>query len=227
MQVRPPSLIKLNLNSVPFVIKKEKDLSPDEELIEMYLKGEPSSFREILRRHTAKVMNFIMRYVHDKAAAEDLTQDVFISVLNNIDRFRGESRFKTYLMTIARNTAIDYLRKLKYRRAVSIDEPASGNPDRRNLIGVIPSCSPEGESSAQDGEIREAIEHAVEKLPPEQKEVFLLRKIFECQFSEIAEMLHENENTIKSRMRYALLFLQTELREFAGYGQERNRGKTP
>jgi RNA polymerase sigma-70 factor (ECF subfamily) len=129
-----------------------------------------------------------------------------MKVIERCDEFRGDAKFSTWLYTIARNLGIDHQRKMKFRGHASLDasQPRSAQP----LGDAVPSPGPSTEQLAIGGLVRERIESAVERLPEEQREVFLLRQLQGLAFKEIAEVVGVPANTVKSRMRYALERLQ-------------------
>src|SRR5215207_2491611 len=91
------------------------DLSnlPDADVVALAQKGRDSAFRELIRRYERPVFSLIYRMVRDRELAEDLAQDTFIKVLNNIDRYQPEFKLSSWLFKIAHNVAIDHLRRRK------------------------------------------------------------------------------------------------------------------
>jgi RNA polymerase sigma-70 factor (ECF subfamily) len=187
----------------------------DEALVLRYQRGETEAFAELLRRHRTPVFNFVLRHIGSRPAAEDTVQEVFLRVVQSAADFKHEARFSTWLYTIARNLCIDHLRKMSLRAHDSIHEPRG--EEGRSLEERMPDPRPDGsvERSAQSAELRVRITEAVEALPREQREVFLLREVANLAFKEIAEVTGTPENTVKSRMRYALERLQEALADYA------------
>jgi RNA polymerase sigma-70 factor (ECF subfamily) len=135
--------------------------------------------------------------------------------------FKHEARFSTWLYTIARNLCIDHSRKMKLRRHPSLDAPTETSDGSRTLLEVVPSSSTESdvERAAEWTAMRRSIVAAVEALPDDQREVFLLREVANLPFKEIAEVTGTPENTVKSRMRYALERLRMALSNFEEYAR--------
>ena len=129
-----------------------------------------------------------------------------MKVIERCDDFRGDAKFSTWLYAIARNLAIDHRRKMKFRGHAPLDatQPRTGQSIGERLGNPGPST----EQLAIGGLIRARIGDAVEELPEEQREVFLLRQLQGLAFNEIAEVVGVPANTVKSRMRYALERLQ-------------------
>ena len=197
----------------------------DEALMLRYQGGDRSAFALLVRRHKAPVFNFILRHTRSSSVAEDLTQDVFVRVVQSAADFRHSARFSTWVYTIARNLCIDQLRKAQLRRHPSLDQPSgsggSGEEDGPTLGERTADEHPERtvDRAAIGRELAEHIQHAVESLPEEQREVFLLREVANVPFKEIAAMIGIPENTVKSRMRYALERLQRALAEYEEYAR--------
>jgi RNA polymerase sigma-70 factor (ECF subfamily) len=178
----------------------------DIDLLRQYVAGDPEAFLVLFDRYRKPVYNFILRTVQDRTTAEDLLQDVFMRVIQRAQDFRGESKFKTWLYTIARNLCIDHIRKTNLRRNVSLNGPSRSieNGPKREAHVQLVDHGPGVDRHTDSKKLREVIADAVETLPEEQREVFLMRQVQNMPFQEIANVVGVSENTIKSRMRYAL-----------------------
>lgn len=193
----------------------------DEVLMMQFQGGDQDAFAALLKRHNVPIYNFILRQVHSRSTAEELAQEVFVRVVQKASTFKHEARFTTWVYSIARNLCIDHLRKMSLRRHPSIDQAPGSDRGRPTLRDRLADGHP---SSAADrsvisADIGERIVAAVEQLPPEQREVFLLRQVGKVPFKEIAAMTGVPENTVKSRMRYALERLQEALSEYEDYAR--------
>ncbi|MGM0575463.1 MAG: RNA polymerase sigma factor [Myxococcota bacterium] len=187
----------------------------DEALMNRYLEGDANAFQELVRRHGQKVYNFILRHTGDRPLAEDLVQDTFLRVVHRADTFRRQARFTTWLYTIARNLCIDHARKAKHRRHLALDAPLRRDEQGgATLLDRVEAPDPLPDSRTRDRRFREALRAALDALPGEQREVFIMREYDGLKFREIAEVVGVPENTIKSRMRYALQGLRAALAEF-------------
>jgi RNA polymerase sigma-70 factor, ECF subfamily len=193
----------------------------DEMLMVRYQRGDRDAFAELVRRYQTPIYNFVIRQVGQKSIAEDTTQEVFLRVVQNAAEFKHEARFSTWLYTIARNLCIDQLRKLSHRRHPSLDQPPPGSPDQRPLGESVVDPDPRAsvDRAAASSEMQGSIVRAVEGLPEDQREVFLLREVASLSFKQIAEVTGVGENTVKSRMRYALDRLQAALSDFEEYAR--------
>jgi len=194
----------------------------DELLMIRYQRGDRDAFVSLVKRHKLRIYNFVLRYVKHRATADELAQEVFLRVVQKAVEFKHEARFSTWLYAIARNLCIDHLRKQSLRRHPSLDQSASEEPSGRTLGETLADPRPRSnvERSAASSEVGQSIIRAVDDLPQDQREVFLLREIGGLPFKEIAEITGAGENTVKSRMRYALERLQQALCEFEEYVRE-------
>jgi len=192
---------------------------PDETLMLRYQEGDRSSFAQLVRRHQTALYNFALRQVRVPQVAEDVVQETFVRVVQNAADFKHEARFTTWVYTITRNLCIDHLRKRALRKHPSLDE-SRGEEGEGPTLGeqtADPRASVEREATGT--ELKERIARAVDLLPDEQREVFLMREIANLPFKEIAEITSVPENTVKSRMRYALERLQEALAEYEDYAR--------
>ena len=189
----------------------------DEMLMVRYQRGEREAFAELVRRYHGPIYNFTIRQLRQPAVAEELTQEVFLRLVQKAAEFKHEARFSTWLYTIARNLCIDQLRKARHRRHASLDQKSEAT--EADLHERISDGRPDAEHEVFGSEVVRAITEAVNALPDEQREVFLLREIGQLPFKEIAQVTDTGENTVKSRMRYALDRLQQALSEFEEYAR--------
>ena len=193
----------------------------DEVLMMQFQGGDQVAFAVLVRRHKTPIFNFILRQIHNRSVAEDVVQDVFIRVVQKASTFKHEARFTTWVYSIARNLCIDHLRKMALRRHASLDQPPSKDRDKPPLADRIADAHPStaADRSLIGEDIGRRITAAVEQLPSDQREVFLLRQVGKIPFKDIADMTGVPENTVKSRMRYALERLQEALSEYEDYAR--------
>jgi RNA polymerase sigma-70 factor, ECF subfamily len=183
----------------------------DEELVIAYVNGQEDAFAELVKRHLSGVYSFALRLVGDEHAAEDITQEVFLKTWKNINRYDARtSKFKTWLLRIARNSAIDYLRKRKhipFSEFTNKHDSEEGGGD--NLLAeIIPDPNPLPEELFGRAQDAEEITRTVELLSPRHREVLALHYTNHLTFEEIGRMLGEPTNTVKSRHHRALVALR-------------------
>ena len=180
----------------------------DEELMQRFQRGEAPAFEALMRRHRTAIHSFLRRQVGEAARAEDLLQETFLRVIRHAPGWSPKALVRTWLFTIARNLATDEARRRPFRAADPLDAPAAGGLSLAERA-ADPARGPD--EAASDAQLRPLLEAALAALPAEQREVFLLREHAGLSFPEIAEATGVNENTVKSRMRYALLALRDRL----------------
>ena len=184
----------------------------DELLLSAYREGDAKAFEALLERYRGPLFNVVVRSVRDRGRAEEIYQDVWLKVIERCEDFRGDAKFSTWLYRIARNLCIDHQRKMKFRGHASFDEPPRG---QSGTIGErVANPGPTTEALAAGRLMQDRIADAVQALPDEQREVFLLRHLQGLAFQEISDVVGVPANTVKSRMRYALERLQRALGEW-------------
>lgn len=194
----------------------------DESLMIRFQRGDRAAFTQLVRRHQTGLYNFAFRQLRAPQLAEDVVQETFVRVVQNATEFKHEARFSTWVYTITRNLCIDQLRKRALRKHPSLDEPRRGEESDGPTLGEQTADNRGNanvERVATGSELKERIAAAVDELPDDQREVFLLRELSNLPFKEIAEITGVPENTVKSRMRYALERLQAKLAEYEEYAR--------
>jgi RNA polymerase sigma-70 factor (ECF subfamily) len=174
----------------------------DEELMLRFQAGDVPAFETLVRRHRTPVFSFLLRLTGDRGRAEDLCQETFLKVVRGAADWAPRARFQTWVYAMARNQAVDEARRQAFRRADPLDAaPAAATA----------SDGPTPDRGAESALLRPKLEAALAALPEEQREVFLLREYAGLRFHEIASVTGVPENTVKSRMRYALEGLRERL----------------
>ena len=165
----------------------------DVELASLSKSGDLAPFNRLVERYRGQVFNLTARVLGDRAAAEDATQETFISAYQAIGRFRGGS-FRAWLFRIATNQSYDYIRASRRRREDSLDQ----SMESPGFTPPASDASPEKE--ALRGELRAAIEHAILSLPPDQRTVLVLVDVQGFSYDEAAQAAGVSVGTVKSRM---------------------------
>ncbi|PSM32174.1 RNA polymerase sigma factor [Haliangium sp. UPWRP_2] len=175
--------------------------------------GDVRAFEILLQRHRQSIYEFVLRSVgtYNTAQAEDLTQETFLRVVKQAGSYEPRSKFTTWLFTLARNLCIDASRRRKHRKAQSLDAP---DEEGHSLLDRTSDGGMPVDRQAVSTELRARMERAIEELPEDQREVFLMRESADLSFKEIADVIGISENTVKSRMRYALEKLRASLDEY-------------
>ena len=181
-------------------------------LIAKFRKGCMSSFEELVERYETKVNNLAMRLTRNSEDAEEVLQDVFITVYRKIAGFEGKAKFSSWLYRITVNAAFMKLRKRRQEQNVSLDEMM---PHIQNkATGYLSNLSARGDTNALNNEVREALESAIAKLPDDYRAVFVLRDIDGLSNKEVGEILDLSIPAVKSRLHRSRLMLRRRLRRF-------------
>lgn len=180
-------------------------------VVEAVLAGDSAAYRSLVERYQRRIYAMVTGMVRDKEEARDLTQDAFIKAYKNLDRFRKDSSFYTWLYRIAMNLSIDHLRKFSKRKSVEFDEnigtgDGDGGLDDRHRIG-----DPSKELARK--QLGDKIFDALDQLSPEHRQIVVLREVDGLSYKEIAEVLDMAEGTVMSRLFYARRKLQALLKE--------------
>lgn len=177
-------------------------------IIEKVLAGDSNAFGELVEAYQDKVYNLALRMCGNADDAFDLAQDAFFRAWRGLSGFQFESAFSTWLFRLTSNVCLDWLRAKKRRPTVSLttldDEGEEVQMEIRD-----PGKSPEELLLA--AEDRAAVTRAMNELPVEFREILTLRAIDDLSYTEIAEILHLREGTVKSRLSRARLALRNKL----------------
>lgn len=185
----------------------------DAEAFAAFLAGDSGALGRVLHRYQKPIFNFCSRMLGHRGAAEDATQEVFLKVVRSVERYEPSSKVRTWIFAIARNHCIDELRKAKFRKTESLDQPLAGMDEGGATLGsriAAPGVA-DPDRGAESERLRSRLVQALATLPEEQREVFVMREQAGLPFKDIAEVVGAPENTVKSRMRYALQGLRAAL----------------
>ena len=180
----------------------------DKDLVRFYRQnGDEQAFSELMNRHQAKVYSYIYSMVGSGEIADDIFQETFTKVITKMDdTYNEQGKWIAWVMRIAHNATIDYLRKQK--RFVDV----SSNYDKESNTDFYDRLEDEDLTGAQEqlekDETKSSLMRHIEELPEEQRQVVMLRHYYEMPFKEIAELTDVSINTALGRMRYALINLR-------------------
>lgn len=181
----------------------------DEHLVAAYIdEGDQQAFRTLVERHQERIYGYLLGMVRDSEVANDLFQETFFRVIAAMQRKRGsytiQGRWLAWVMRIARNAALDHMRRQKKWYSTTPPDGEEG----QSFWDCLPDTAPHADDLLHLREQSEWIEECIGRLPPEQREVLLLRHESELTFREIAELTDCSINTALGRMRYALINLR-------------------
>jgi RNA polymerase sigma-70 factor (ECF subfamily) len=135
-------------------------------------------------------------------------------VIKGAEAYKRQAKFTTWLYTIARNLCVDQTRRRKHRKHASLDAPMAADEDSGTLLDVVAGNEMGSDRKTANKELHARLQRAIASLGDEQREVFLMREFLDMPFKQIADVVGVPENTVKSRMRYALEKLRLELDEY-------------
>lgn len=176
----------------------------DEALMLAWAAGDGEAFAPLYARHRARLYRYLLRQVREPALADELFQDVWQRVIAARGRWTPDAGFATWLFRIAHNRLADHWRAQQYR------PPAPADADERAARIPAPDTP---ERTLSDFEQRRQLQLALDALPPEQREVLLLRLEQELTLEEIGAITGVGRETVKSRLRYAMDKLRARLPE--------------
>ena len=157
--------------------------------------GDSGAFEEIVRAHEATVYHLALRQLGSREDAEDAAQEVFLKAYTGLQSFRGESRLSVWLYRVTNNVCIDLLRRRKETVSLS-SEDSDGEP----LELEIPDARFDPAALAERADLREQVGKALDRLPPDARQILLLRELGGQSYDEIAQTLSLDIGTVKSRI---------------------------
>ena len=179
----------------------------DQQLIELYQKGDNKAFEVLLLRHKSKIFRFIYLKVKDHELSNDLFQEVFVKIINTLKRgnYNEEGKFLPWAMRIAHNLVIDHFRKSKKYKFVS---ESTSRSDDYNIFSILKDEELTTVQRISKEELEGQIVAVIELLPKSQRDIVYMRTFQDLSFKEIAESENISINTALGRMRYALINLR-------------------
>lgn len=171
----------------------------DEQLVKKYLKGDKKALEEIVHRYLSLIYNFSHRYTGSSDNASDIAQEVFVKVWKNLKKFDTSKNFKNWIFTIAKNTALDWLKK---RNAMPFSLLLEDIADSEQISMV---------DKIYQKSLSKNLSLAIEKLPSKYSSIINLYHQGGFNFREISGLLNESINTVKSRYRRGLIILKRAL----------------
>lgn len=180
-------------------------VASDSELVRRSQQDDDRAFGELVSRYETKVYGLALKMVRNPEDAEDVLQDTFLRAYRGIKSFQGASTFSTWIYRITANSALMRLRK-KQLPTVSIEDA-----DEREAPINIADWSPGPVEQLLSQETRHMMEEAIHSLPPEFRQVFVLRDVEELSNAEVAEILDLSVAAVKSRLHRARLKVRDRL----------------
>jgi RNA polymerase sigma-70 factor (ECF subfamily) len=207
---------KSNPKKVENAEVQQEVLNEERAVVERILGGDKNAYRVLVDRYQSRALAVAIGIVGNRDDAEELVQQAFLKAYTNLESFRGQSSFYTWLYRILFNLSVDLSRKAYRRSELQVDEGVSfealseragTNPEQ--YLGHI--ASPE--EAFERGELREAFAEALSTLTPEHRTVLMLREVDGLSYSEISDAVGCSKGTVMSRLHHARRKMQGKLRE--------------
>ena len=188
-------------------------LLSDNELVKLYMNGNEESLSILVKRHKRRIFSYLYLISRNKELTEDIFQETFFKVIQTLKKrqYNEEGKFLPWVLRIAKNLMIDHFRKVK--KMPSISSVTNDEGERVDIFDIIPEPISNSKDANEAKEFKELIRNVVGELPPDQKEVVIMRTYYDMSFKEIAEVTDVSINTALGRMRYALINLKKMLEE--------------
>lgn len=185
----------------------------DNELVKLYMNGNEESLAVLVKRHKRRIYSYIYLIVRNKTLAEDIFQETFFKVIQTLKReqYNEEGKFLPWILRIAKNLIIDHFRKAKKMPGISTVINDEG--EETNIFDIIPESDNSSKAPEELKQFKLMIRNVINELPPDQREVVIMRTYYDMSFKEIAELTNVSINTSLGRMRYALINLKKILEE--------------
>lgn len=171
-------------------------MQQEETILEGLRQGDRDTFRDLVDAWQVKVINLSNAYLNDLQEAEDIAQDVFIEVLESIHRFRGDSSLATWIYRITVNKSLNRRKKLKRQSIYRIHPQQLSSVEKISMHQIHAATDPE--SALQQQEDRQALSRAIDKLPEQQRNAFILYQYEQMSYKEIAEVLKVSMAAVES-----------------------------
>ena len=180
----------------------------DSSLMLRYRDGDARAFEILYSRHKGPLYRYLQRLCRQQEIANDLFQEVWGKVIANRDRYEPRARFNTFLFRVAHNCAVDYFRRAGRRQDGRMDDVGELEDSLPDHPGIEP------DTQVSEMQLRQSFRQALEDLPTEQREAFLLYEESGLSLEDIGRVTGVAMETAKSRLRYAFRKLRTALRQY-------------
>lgn len=174
----------------------------EKSLIARFQSGDAGAYGELFEANHRRVVNLGLHILRNEESALDVAQEVFLRAYEELNRWRGEARFSTWLYRTALNVCFERIRADEKQRKIRDRSPGE-------------QLAHEPEREMVNGEIMRAIRDSVQELPPRQRSIFVLKQFHELRFIEIAQLLDITEGGAKASYHKALLTLRDRLKDLA------------
>src|SRR5436305_3622838 len=179
----------------------------DEEMLAAYRKGDHTSFAALVERYQRELFHFLVRFLGDRAGAEDIFQETFLQVHQSADQFDPQRRFRPWLFTIAANKARDLMRSKARRPTTPLQANISpGDDDSGEFIDLMQSTAQTPSGPMEQQELQRLVQGTVMNMPDHLREILLLSYFHQFPYKQISDILNIPLGTVKSRLHAAVAY---------------------
>src|SRR4051812_28189338 len=177
----------------------------DEQYLARYRTGDKPSFAHLVTRYQRELFHFLVRFLGDRAAAEDVFQETFLQVHQSADQFDPSRRFRPWLFTIAANKARDLIRSQARRPTNPLQASINpGDDDSGEFRALMSSVEDTPDEPMQRAELQQSVQKAVASMPEHLREILLLSYFHQFPYKQISDILEIPLGTVKSRLHAAV-----------------------
>lgn len=187
--------------------RTERPGPTDEELLSSYRHGDREAFTELMKRYERELYHFLVRFLGDRAAAEDVFQETFLQIHQSADQFDLERRMRPWLFTIAANKARDVMRQRSRRPTSPLEAQISGGSGEEEggrFIDLMEASTTMPDEPMQKQEVQQRVQGIVMAMPHHFREILLLSYFHQFPYKQISDMLQIPLGTVKSRLHAAV-----------------------
>ncbi|MBC7980094.1 MAG: sigma-70 family RNA polymerase sigma factor [Armatimonadetes bacterium] len=193
------------------MFRQSRPPDPDQDLVSRAKNGDTRAFDALILKYGDKLFGLVYNMTSHKEDTHDLLQEIFAKAYQSLPKFQGKSTFYTWIYQIATNRTLNFLKKRKNRSSLSLNDMEAAVQNDPALIDTTNDANPERQSSIN--ELQKKLNEAMMKLSESHRIVVTLFDIQAMPHGEIARILGTSEGTIRSRLHYAHLQLQSALQE--------------
>lgn len=193
------------------MFRQSRPPDPDQDLVTRAREGDTRAFDALILKYGDKLYGLVYHMTSHKEDTHDLLQEIFARAYQSLKSFRGSSSFYTWIYQIAVNLTLNFLKKRKRRSGLSLNELEASAQQDPALIDSTHEANPERQSNLNELQIK--LNEAMQKLSEPHRMVVTMFDIQGMSHGEIAKVLKTSEGTIRSRLHYAHLQLQSALQD--------------
>ena len=173
-------------------------MEEEKTLIQQAQSGDVDAFEQLIDEHQKRIFSIAYRVAGNPDDAADMAQEVLVKIFKNLNKFKGDSKFSTWIYRVATNTCLDELKRIRRHPTYSLDQEI--DTDEGSISADIMDEAPTPEQAAERKAVQNAVNAAIARLGDDHKKVIVLRDIQGFSYEEIAEMMNCSDGTVKSRI---------------------------